>query len=434
MKTLLSIILSVMFCLTVSAQDEALDSMLAIQTQPEYIYTSVDVNEYSSLDKARRIGQYKLFEAIAKQVEEDVPESVITKNIRQLSVKRPDKTILFLYVSRGDLVIPIPSPASIQPQVTAPAEQNTIPSFVSFKFSEESYTGVSKSSMEYNITKLLNAINSAYKNGAVIDITGISMTDDCRQSLLMGWKHKPYYCTSEKNVKQCLHASENMTVRDIPVYSRNDENHNRYISIAFNKRGQIECVRFAADIASYDKIMKNGGKEITDATDAARRTSILSFVENFRNYYVNMDIDKLSQIYADDAIIISGSVMTTVKKQKGDPNKVVMDKRVIYNRRNKEEYMATLRGLFAKNKEINVLFDEIKVVQDPSKKDFYGVTLKQHWDAKSKIGGDYHDVGYVFLLWDFQNPEHPQIHVRTWQPTEAINKEEDVFGLNSFKY
>lgn len=223
-----------------------------------------------------------------------------------------------------------------------------------------------------------------------------------------------------------------MNVRDIPIYSKNDENHQRQLSIAFNKQGQIECIRFAAETASYDKIMKNGGREITDAVDAARRTSILSFVENYRMYYVDMDIQKIENIFADNAIIVTGSVIT-VQTKKGD-NKVQMNKKVVYKRQNRDEYIAALKVLFDKNKSIDVQFNDIRVVQDPDRENIYGVTLKQAWDSESKKGSNYHDDGYVFLLWDFQNPERPQIHVRTWQPVEGITKKEEIFGLNSFVY
>ena len=83
----------------------------------------------------------------------------------------------------------------------------------------------------------------------------------------------------------------------------------------------------------------------------------------------------------------------------------------------KEQYIRNLRGVFARNSYIKVTFDEIEVMRHPVKTDFYGVTLHQGWSTYNKNGTQgYHDDGYVFLLWDFRNEQHPQIHVRTWQP------------------
>lgn len=439
MKRILTLMLSVVLSVCTFAQTEAIDIMQEIISNPDdYISASVNTTEVGGVEKARRIAKSRLIDAVLTRMSEEISDEAIASATKELTLKKINgESVLVLYIKKSDLQNTPANPNTPEPDPLLPIKNREKPAVVkdiSFHFTGESYTNVSKDTMEKNISRLLCAINDAYTNGTEVNVSGINMTDDCRQSLLMGWKHKPYFCIEAENVKPCLHASENQTVRDIPVYSEKDEDHFRNISIAFNKQGQIECVRFAADLASYDKIMRNGGKEITDAVDAARRTSILSFVENYRNYYINMDINKIEQVFADDAIIITGSVIKTLKRKKGDNNKVYMDPKVVYHQQKKEEYIKSLRGLFARNKEINVLFDEIKVIQDPAKKDFYGVTLKQQWDSKSKAGGSYSDVGYVFLLWDFQNPEQPKIHVRTWQPKEVIKREEDILGLNSFKY
>lgn len=446
MKKLIVVILSIVFSINAFAQATA-KSMEVIQSQEDNIHVSVDIAEYGSDARARRIGKHRICQAVVEQIDEDVSEELIEKNINELKVDIGGKPYLLLYVSKSALkkvAAPQSAPAAQTPAAVTPAAAPSdavvatpsVPSrYVAFHFTDDSYSKFNKATMEANISKLLCAINQAYINNSdAVNTQGINMTDACRQSILDGWKHKPYYCTSTENVKRCLYASENMTVRDIPVYSRNDDNPQRNISIAFNKQGQIECVRFAADIASYDKIMRQGGKEITDAYDAACRTSILSFVENYRNYYINMDIDNIEKVFAEDAIIITGSMMKTVIREKGDKNKLKVENKVKYNYKNKEEYIKSLRGVFAKNKEINVIFDDIDVVQDYNNQHIYGVTLKQHWDSKSKAGGHYKDDGLVFLLWDFSDPEQPQIHVRTWQPMEAIKREEDKLGLNSFKY
>ena len=71
-------------------------------------------------------------------------------------------------------------------------------------------------------------------------------------------------------------------------------------------------------------------------------------------------------------------------------------------------------------------------MKHPAKDGFYGVTLKQGW-----VADRYSDEGYLFLLWDFTNPEAPQIHVRTWQPTEYETgkpiEEEEIFTIDDFE-
>ena len=73
--------------------------------------------------------------------------------------------------------------------------------------------------------------------------------------------------------------------------------------------------------------------------------------------------------------------------------------------------MKDLEVVFNNNKYINVTFDQIKVLMHRNDSDVYGVTLHQGYTSDK-----YHDDGYLFLLWDFRDEAHPQIHVRAWQP------------------
>lgn len=430
MKRLLSIsiILFLNLCV-VLAQTEVIDSVLSIQADTAYFHTTVrDASAY----KTRLLGRLRLLEAVEAAMPGRFREEAIVPFIKEIDITRSGQLTMFFYVKKSDLLQAFVEDVAVGE--TVPDKNPVLPcDAIKFAFTQESEIKAPRQQVEKNITAFLNAINTAYRDNTVPDTDGIDMTSDCRKSLLMGWKYKPYYCIEINNVKPCLYASDNMNVRDIPVYSPNDDTPNRQLSISFNEKGQVECVRFAAELASYEKIMRNGGKEITEATDIARRTSILSFVENYRNYYLNMDADKIENIFADDAIIITGSVITKAVRQ-ADSKKVVMDKKVIYNRKNKKEYIASLRNLFDRQKEVNVEFDDIRVVQDPAKKHIYGVTLVQHWTSHSKTEKVYSDVGYLFLLWDFQDPEKPMIHARTWQPKEGVKTEEEIFSLNSFRY
>ena len=105
--------------------------------------------------------------------------------------------------------------------------------------------------------------------------------------------------------------------------------------------------------------------------------------------------------------------------------------KVVYNKQSKKEYLTNLARVLKANKRIQVTFDDLKVMKHPAKEGYYGVTLKQGYSSDR-----YSDTGYLFLLWDFNNPDAPQIHVRTWQP-EMLNAttrlpEEEIFTCNDF--
>ena len=78
-------------------------------------------------------------------------------------------------------------------------------------------------------------------------------------------------------------------------------------------------------------------------------------------------------------------------------------------------------------------FSDIKVSKHPSIDGYYGVVLRQGYESSN-----YSDEGYLFMIWDFRDESHPQIHVRTWQPywlddakTQRL-EENKVFNINSF--
>ena len=70
-----------------------------------------------------------------------------------------------------------------------------------------------------------------------------------------------------------------------------------------------------------------------------------------------------------------------------------------------------------------------QVIRHPMKP-FYGVTVLHGWTS-----GNYHDEGYLFMLWDFTDENASQIHVRTWQPSMINGKplpKDEIFSLRDF--
>lgn len=158
--------------------------------------------------------------------------------------------------------------------------------------------------------------------------------------------------------------------------------------------------------------------------DAKRRRVILNYCEHFRTAYTTKDIDFLRQVFSDQALIIVGNV---VKSKAGSEGKFMPAARVEYNIRTKKEYLLRLSKAFAANKAINVSFSEFRIMRHPTMDGIYGVSLRQKYKSDS-----YADDGYLFLLWDFRNQSMPQIHVRTWQPSETIGEDNGVMNIRDF--
>lgn len=172
---------------------------------------------------------------------------------------------------------------------------------------------------------------------------------------------------------------------------------------------------------------KEAAKIISGAleeSDSLNRRMILNYCEHFRSAYDTKDIDFLRQVFSNDALIIVGNVVKTGVNTSGlgDSNE-----KVVYNIHSKSSYLEKLSKIFESNKSIKVEFSDFKILRHPTVENIYGVSLSQKYSSNK-----YSDEGYIFLLWDFRNRSMPQIHVRTWQPSQALRHGEDPIEISDF--
>lgn len=306
----------------------------------------------------------------------------------------------------------------------------TLPPFlmanVSVTISDGINNATLQAKMEQKMSSLLSEINAAQASERALNFGNLSIPQSVQISLSMLWENCPFMCTDDIIVERCLTTGSGYQVRNIPLMMKPrisdvfGESEYQEAVISFDKQGNMESFYLSIGMNLYMNVVKDN-KELTDLR---RRQLILDYVEQFRTSYNTKDINFLEQVFSDDALIITGKVIT----QKTD-NMKLPDK-IIYKKQTKQEYMSNLRRIFANNSYIKVTFDEIKVMRHPVNPNFYGVTLHQGYTSSH-----YHDDGYLFLLWDFTNEEQPQIHVRTWQP-DQINggriPEDEIFNLNDF--
>ena len=277
------------------------------------------------------------------------------------------------------------------------------------------------------ISGLLTAFNNAQGNNDVPHIAGIDITPEVEQTIMKLWADCPFRCVDTEVVERAVKTPRGeYEVRNIPLMMVPIEGESKDVSwkkyqegvFVLDKNGMVTDFHLALDANLYIKVMSSA----LTVDDVIRRQLILEYVERFRNAYNLKDLNFLEEIFSDDALIITGKV---VKRVKSDVK--ISNTDIVYKKQNKKQYLTNLAAVFKANKRINVLFDEIKVARHPAKEDFYGVTLKQGWQSDN-----YSDVGYLFLLWDFTNPDAPQIHVRTWQPDEFIEAGGEVFTVDDF--
>lgn len=297
---------------------------------------------------------------------------------------------------------------------------------VTFTISDGIDNAAIQSKIESSVSRMLSEINSAQAAGRSLNFGAMGVGSRVQQSMAMLWENCPFVCTDEEIIEHCITTGSGYQVRNIPLMMKptgerefNEDEYQEAV-ISFDKQGEVESFYLSISMNLYMNVIKSN----LELTDLRRRQLILDYVEQFRTAYNQKDINFLNQVFSDDALIITGKVITT-KHSEG-----FTSQKIQYNKQSKQQYINNLRGVFAKNSYIKVTFDEIEVMRHPVNPNFYGVTLLQGWTS-----GRYHDDGYLFLLWDFTNENAPQIHVRTWQPDKIGGKplpKDEVFSLSDF--
>lgn len=291
-----------------------------------------------------------------------------------------------------------------------------------------------KQQMQHAVSAVMTEINHSYEmNQNQLSFPENYMDRHAQTELNQLWQNDRMRCVEEEIVKRVLTTRNGYQVRGIPLIVNSaqggDELGYQEAVVNFDKQGVITSFYYTINPELYSQLrmdqMSNPKYEVSDIKD---RMMILDYVEHFRTSYNQKDMKFLNQVFSDDAIIITGTVIK-VRKSEVVPS----GKKVKYTVQTKQEYLNNLSRAFKSNSYIKVLFDNVVIVEHPTIKGIYGVTVHQKWSTAR-----YSDEGYVFMVWDFRNPDAPQIHVRTWQP-DYIDKEHgqklnpnDVFSLGDF--
>lgn len=290
------------------------------------------------------------------------------------------------------------------------------------------YNAPVKGRMERGISELLSEVNKACAQRRSLRLDNINMTPSGKSSLQALWKNLNFYCEDNEIAERCLTAADGYVIRNIyiqvnPLIEDYQDERERALTIRLTKEGRIASVVMAASDYAYERIVQNG----LNVTDMERRQTILGFVENFRSHYDEKDINALRQVFSEEALIITGSV---VMKRDLKSDAPMLRPEVTYKTQTKYEYLKNLQANFKRNKYIKVTFNDIEVIRHPVNPDFYAVTLHQHWKSSN-----YEDDGYLVLLWEFREGYDPIIHVRTWQPDRVGNRKlgrDEVINIMDF--
>lgn len=229
---------------------------------------------------------------------------------------------------------------------------------------------------------------------------------------------------------QFLDNDGDISVRSYPMsfqFKSNKRSFNEDVVFHLNREGKITHIAFALDRRAADDILCHKGQW----SDQSKQT-IINFMESYKTAYALRDIDYIDRIFSDDALIITGTVLTPSKKK--SELELTKVENVKYTRMTKAEYMKHLEKAFSSNEYINLKFGETEVKKagytnrtTGKSMEVYGIQLRQDYFSQT-----YGDTGYLFLAVDLTEPKQPIVHIRTWQPDKDVTSGER-FGLQDLQ-
>ena len=203
--------------------------------------------------------------------------------------------------------------------------------------------------IENSIARILNEANAAQRAGRSLNFSAMGQLNiRVQQSMAMLWENTPFVCTDEEVIEHCITTGTGYQVRNIPLMMKptgeRDFNEDEYQEavISFDRQGNVESFYLCISMNLYMNVIKSN----IELTDLRRRQMILDYVEQFRTSYNQKDINFLNQVFSEDALIITGRVIT--QKQ---PEGFVTQK-IRYNKQNKQQYLNNLRKVFNTTKYI----------------------------------------------------------------------------------
>lgn len=204
------------------------------------------------------------------------------------------------------------------------------------------------------------------------------------------------------------HANERVVCRSIPMsfsFPNSKKVFNEDVTLTFNGEGKIESVAFALNQMARNDIFQKAWP------DSAKMV-VATFLENYQTAFALKRLDYIEQLFHDNAIIITGSVLK--KAPQTIENQKVLDlPSVKYTEHNKQQYIENLRKCFSRNEYVHLRFtdNDFRSTNDSERGELYGLQIHQNYASST-----YSDDGYLFLMVDFNDAEKPVIILRTWQP------------------
>ena len=195
--------------------------------------------------------------------------------------------------------------------------------------------------------------------------------------------------------------------RSIPMQLkfRNNRQFIEDVVFRFSLDGKIESLAYA--------LTKKAETDILDANkkwDNDTRLTLINFLEDYQTAYALKRIDYLERVFSDDALIITGTVLTPQKATREVPLSFSREN-VRYEKQTKYQYLKKLKTSFDSKEYINIRLENNEIMSAKGElQGVYAIQIKQDY-----FSNNYGDTGYLSLAVDLRDNKLPIIKIRVWQ-------------------
>lgn len=266
--------------------------------------------------------------------------------------------------------------------------------------------------IDESVSALLTEINDAYKQDRNLNLNGLEVPSRTKDKLNLLWKYIRFVIPAESLEEQLQKSVSGFQIRNLPIeYKKTDSNSFNPTSLilVLSKNGDIkdvilsslkpEDIRQTPDMNNPDNVMN--------------RLEMITWLENYNLMYFLRDLNSLRDILNNENVLYA--VPFSEQEQKTETiNRKETPRNVMY--------LINLEH-FMKSKDFDFSIDKISLVPSPEKPFVYLMQMHQ------KINGKSYSVSEWFsMVWDYYNPENPQIHLFFIQDDREVEKN----GLVSF--
>jgi hypothetical protein len=212
-------------------------------------------------------------------------------------------------------------------------------------------------------------------------------------------------------------------MRSVPMLFSFPNNNQKFIEdivYVFDSTGKVDNINFALSNIAINNILSKSQRFGTEE----EKFFLINFLENYKTAYSLENLDYIESIFAEDALIIVGTVLIQAEPIDG-MYKQLDNQNIKYTRYSKSEYINHLEKAFNSKEYLNIEFEETDIKKIGGDQEIYGIQLAQNY-----YSSNYSDKGYLFLMIDLNDIKTPRIYVRTWQPEK--NADGSVIGLENF--